>query len=123
MIGKRGPTPRPVAERFWARVDCSGSCWLWIGPFYRNGYGIFRLNDPRRTVLAHRLAYELAVGPIPEEMVIDHLCRNKACVRPAHLDPVPQGVNVRRGEAGRNLRPGGKDYGSGNRVRWEKAHA
>jgi hypothetical protein len=99
-------------------VDKGPDCWLWRGPFYRNGYGIFRLNEPRRTALAHRVAYELERGTIPRGLVVDHLCRVKACVNPHHLEVVPQRTNVQRGEAGWNLRSGGKDAGTGNASRW-----
>lgn len=82
-------------ERFWARVDKSGDCWLWTGSRSGNGYGRLWLN--KHMIYAHRFAYELLVGPIPEGLQIDHLCRVRHCVNPAHLEPVTQGVNIRRG--------------------------
>lgn len=72
-------------------------CWEWQA--YRNpaGYGILMVDrKPRR---AHRLTYELLVGPIPAGLEIDHLCRNRACANPAHLEPVTRLENVRRGMA------------------------
>ena len=59
------------------------------------GYGLFWLGGKYR--LAHRVSYELFVGPIPEDLVIDHTCRNPACIEPTHLEPVTQAENVRRG--------------------------
>jgi hypothetical protein len=97
--------------QFWAKVDRSGgpdSCWIWSARLHRGGYGEFRMQigsgaNRRRVYLkAHRVAYELAVGEIPTGLVLDHLCRTRACVNPAHLEPVTQGENVRRGY------PGGK---------------
>lgn len=87
--------------RFWARIDrrSAGECWEWIGPVTANGYGRFspRVDGVLRRVMAHRVAYEDLVGPIPDGLVIDHLCRNRRCVNPLHLEPVPQFVNVMRG--------------------------
>lgn len=82
-------------ERLWAKVDKSGDCWRWTGLFDRHGYGRHWHTDQgdRR---AHRLAYELVKGPIPDGLTIDHLCRNTWCVNPDHLEPVTIGENVRR---------------------------
>ena len=96
---KKGPAPRPVADRLWAKVDKTGECWIWTAMTAKNGYGKFRLSKPvRRMALAHRVAYELEVGPIPEGLQLDHLCRNRSCVRPDHLEPVTIGENLRRGK-------------------------
>lgn len=86
-------------QRFWSRVtipsDPAG-CWLWD---HVNNYGYGHLNTGTRRVHAHRYAYELLVGPIPDGLVIDHLCRDKACVNPLHLEAITQLENVRRGAA------------------------
>lgn len=87
---------RPPQERFWEKVDKSGSCWLWTaGKAY--GYGSFRVDGRSRG--AHVLAYEWLVGPVPVGLQIDHLCRNRACVNPEHMEAVPQSVNILRGES------------------------
>lgn len=86
-----------AADRFWAKVDASGDCWLWLGSVHRTGYGSFWSPDEQRVVGAHRFAYELLVGPIPEGLQIDHLCRVRRCVNPDHLEPVTERVNILRG--------------------------
>lgn len=88
--------PTALRDRFFAkvRIDASG-CWLWQGRLFSNGYGTIRDAPHRR--LAHRVAYELLVGPVPDGLVLDHLCRVRRCVNPAHLEAVTQGENVRRG--------------------------
>lgn len=84
-------------ERFVSKIDVSGSgsdCWLWTGCLTERGYGLFWL---RGNVRAHRFSYETFVGPIPDGLVIDHLCRTRACVNPDHLEPVTDRENVLRG--------------------------
>ena len=82
------------SEQFWHRVDFDGDdgCWLWTAGT-DGRYGIFQI---RRSIKAHRFAYEDEVGPIPDGLVLDHLCAVKRCVNPAHLEPVTQAENLRR---------------------------
>ena len=82
-----------LPDRFWEKVDKSGDCWQWTGS-KGDGYG--KVNG-FHTSLAHRLSYEEACGPIPEGLQLDHLCRNRACVKPGHLEAVTQKVNQERG--------------------------
>ena len=86
-------------RRFWAKVRKTPDCWEWTAA-KTQGYGTFCLNQtPQgRTGRAHRIAYELLVGPIPPDKQIDHLCRNRACVNPAHLELVTSRTNTLRGE-------------------------
>jgi hypothetical protein len=85
-------------ERLLSRaiIDWDTGCWNWSGSL-RKGYGRIRIGDRRPP--SHIAVYELLVGPIPEGLQIDHLCRNRACCNPAHLEPVTQRTNVLRGEA------------------------
>lgn len=71
-------------------------CMPWPGWISKQGYG--RLSVKDRTCLAHRAVYRKVVGKIPDGMVLDHLCRNRSCVNPSHLEPVTSGVNTMRGE-------------------------
>jgi len=83
-------------RRFWAKVDKTRECWLWLGA-KTTGYGVMRLRG--KNVLAHRFAYEDIVGSIPEGLQIDHLCRNPSCVNPSHLEVVTNKENCLRGES------------------------
>lgn len=92
-----------VEDRFWQYVDKSGpgGCWQWTGG-HSHGYGTFMVRSDdgsERQVGAHRFAYQLVVGLVPDGLVLDHLCRNKSCVRPLHLEAVTQQVNVIRGDS------------------------
>lgn len=88
--------------RFWKRVDrVEGDCWLWTGGQSVNGYGscLDYLAETPRTTYAHRLSWRIHRGEIPEGLQIDHLCRNKLCVNPDHLEPVTQSENLKRRSA------------------------
>lgn len=84
-----------TAQKLWQRFERMPSgCWQWTGYVTHHGYGQMRIDG--RYIAAHRVSYELLVGPISDGLVIDHLCRNTRCVNPAHLEPVTQAVNVAR---------------------------
>lgn len=84
-----------MAGRFWAKVTKTETCWLWTAYKSNGGYGRIKISG--RMVPAHRVAYELLVGPIPAGLEIDHLCRVRNCVNPDHLEPVTRAVNTLRG--------------------------
>lgn len=118
MQKKRGPKPIPVAERFWRKVEITGECWNWTARLTTSGYGHFYIDGGKKH--AHRVSYEMERGPIPDGMQIDHLCRNRKCVRPSHLEVVTLQENIRRGEglAVQNARkthcPKGHPYSGSN---------
>lgn len=94
-----------LKERFWSKVSKNGPipenrpelgpCWQWIGGVNSSGYGQFYIErQPHRS---HIISYRLIVGKVPEGLELDHLCRNRRCVRPTHLEPVTHRVNCLRG--------------------------
>lgn len=90
---------RTAGERFaglTGQIDANG-CKPWDGCLNSRGYGCFAFGGKGKNVLAHRWAYEQARGPIPKGMAIDHLCRNRRCVNPEHMEPVTPVENVMRG--------------------------
>ena len=97
-MGKRGPKRVEPAERFWPKVNKNGEggCWLWTAGQNGTGYGRFDKS------VAHRFSYTLLVGPVPEGLDLDHLCRVRHCVNPAHLEPVTRSENLRRGDTGKH---------------------
>ncbi len=95
----RPPLERFICSfvRFASKIesDPETGCWNWTGARDRHGYGRFGIRG--KTVFAHRFMYQISVGDIPDDMVIDHLCRNPSCCNTDHLEIVTQGENVRRG--------------------------
>ncbi len=93
-----------LPPNFANKVMTSTGCKVWIGAVNSLGYGIVQIDGER--VLAHRLSYEAERGPIPEGMVLDHLCRVRNCVNPDHLEPVTHAENGRRGRSAASLQVG-----------------
>lgn len=88
-----------VPARLWRQIDLGpGGCWLWTGSQNRNGYGRTTRTNSRTTVMVHRYTYELLIGPIPDGLQLDHLCRVRNCCNPHHAEPVTQRINLLRGE-------------------------
>ena len=98
MVGEAGlKTPAEIlTHRLLSRMVKSDGCWEWTGVHDNYGYGLLHWMKANRK--AHRLSYEYHVGCIPEGYVIDHLCNNKGCVNPDHLEPVTQAENVLRAQ-------------------------
>lgn len=107
--------------RFWDKVEKTPMCWLWLGATSK-GHG--RITIDYQTRGAHVVSWEMVNGPVPDGLELDHLCRNRACVNPAHLETVTRRVNVLRGEglAAINVRkthcPKGHEYTADNTM-WQ----
>ena len=90
----------PLTEReernFWRKVSPTGFCWEWTAHKISDGYGGFAVARVGKKYVAHRVSYTLLVGPVAGDLELDHLCRNRACENPDHLDPVTRAVNLSR---------------------------
>lgn len=82
---------KELPDRFWAKVDKTETCWLWMGVPNSRGYGLMSIDGIRQ--YAHRLSLEAVTGPLPAGAVVDHKCRVKLCVRPDHLQVVDTRLN------------------------------
>jgi hypothetical protein len=97
--------------------DPKTTCWVWTGAVGADGYTRFRVGG--RTRSAHRVVYNLFRGPIPGGLELDHLCRQRRCVNPRHLEPVPHAENMRRADVGKAQRakthcPNGHSWDTAN---------
>jgi hypothetical protein len=116
-----------------ARPKDGDGCWLWFGATQQQGYGLWTFYPPahpkKKLQVAHRVMWELVRGPIPAGLELDHLCRQKSCVNPDHLEPVTHAVNLQRCKThcknGHDLNVTGKKTSEGKRycvpcrrVRW-----
>lgn len=101
---------RCIAQRLWAKtVPTEDGCWNWTGGIDPTGYG--RISAGGTMGYTHRVAVELFHGPIPDGMDVDHLCRNRACCNPAHLEVVTRQENLLRGETLTAAHKAGVDCG------------
>lgn len=112
---------KPLAERFWAKVNKTESCWLWTGSHTKAGYGNINVGKPGENEYAHRVAYRLLVGPILDGKHIDHLCRVRDCVNPEHLEAVTLTTNNQRAHEFYRER-GGNPNNYGPHSRCKKGH-
>ena len=110
----------------WKKIDRrKDGCWIWKGSLRNTGYGVLQRNG--KNIPTHRFFYENLVGEIPPGLEIDHLCRNRACVNPDHLEPVSPRINKLRGEGvgAKNARkthcPAGHLFSGKNlKLRWHR---
>lgn len=98
--GKRGGAkPQPLYRRLWEKTQVGPGCWLWLGAVNSDGYPV--LWDGEHLTYAHRIAYKMVIGAIPEGYDVDHTCYERRCVNPAHLEAVTHKANVQRAWARR----------------------
>ncbi len=109
-----------LPERFWEKVSVepNSGCWLWLAST-TFGYGVFGWRG--KTPYAYQVAYRELVGPVPDGLELDHLCRTPLCCNPEHLEPVTHAENVRRGSAGKRMTavthcPKGHEYAGHNLI-------
>lgn len=96
--GQSNADPERQRRRIVSHHDVTEvGCWRWRGATYVNGYGYMR-TGPKQRDYVHRISYRLHKGVIPDGYEIDHLCRNRLCVNPEHLEAVPTRINFRRGQ-------------------------
>lgn len=101
---RRKPEGEPYSLEWlmkWVLPEPNSGCWLWTGTLNPGGYG--SVGYLGRTMNAHRAAYLVCGGDIPDGCDLDHLCRVRCCVNPSHLEPVSRSENLRRGNAGKNF--------------------
>lgn len=101
-------------ERFLGLFHVSDGCWPWRGYVSRDGYGRINFAAVGKPMLAHRVSYEHFIGEIPPGLSLDHLCRNRGCVNPEHLEPVTSAENTRRAAVLRTHCKRGHEYNEAN---------
>lgn len=107
--------PLNTLNTLWPKIEFAGDHWLWLGAVDRDGHGVCRIAGDRRKRRVHRVVWEVLIGPIPDALVLDHVCRVRQCCNPAHLQPVTNAENVKRRAADdRTHCPKGHPYDEAN---------